>query len=301
MLKGIGAKLSPQRYRKRAIQIGMGRLSANRAESEYHQIPRNLITAHLYARDRGIWQIWLHLRFPAGCGISLKRRYRRRKKDAFPTSERRVNAMSNPNLYSFSDPRDWMYNLMAHALIGQLSNDLHGVRAEIQYVRKELLAMREESGANRGQQEALDRYELQDELRSVLEELNAVTSDIADVGREWQAACESGLKAVREELEAHRAQIEDVHNHLEAMRNMLEDIVYQVPYWAFDLQALRTLEEHKQGVRVVSSEDGHARVVEVDGEGKNERTSQPLLKVIAGFSLIHLLAKIHPWRTELFI
>lgn len=48
-----------------------------------------------------------------------------------------------------------MYNLMAHALIGQLSNDLHGVRAEIQYVRKELLAMREESGANRGQQEAL--------------------------------------------------------------------------------------------------------------------------------------------------
>lgn len=33
------------------------------------------------------------------------------------------------------------------------------------------------------------------------------------------------------------------------------------------------------------------------GKAKNERTSQPLLKVIAGFSLIHLLAKIHPWRT----
>lgn len=49
---------------------------------------------------------------------------------------------------------------------------------------------------------------------------------------------------------------------------MLEDIVYRVPYWAFDLQALRTLGEHKQGVRVVRSEDGHARVVEADGEGQ---------------------------------
>lgn len=62
----------------------MGRLSANHAESEYHQIPKNSITAHLYARARGTRQIWLRLRFPAGVWHLSKEEIQKKKEGCFP-------------------------------------------------------------------------------------------------------------------------------------------------------------------------------------------------------------------------